>query len=153
MPIKVKIPSATLSASINKEIDERVIGVIINTLKYVGEQCVKEAREGGTYQDQTGNLRSSIGYAIVNDGRIVSDGLNNQFQQFKDGAQGVDEAKKYLQEVGTRFRGIALVVVAGMKYAYYVEKIHNRVVLSSAELLADQLVPQLLTQLGFIVKK
>lgn len=153
MPIKVKIPSATLSTSINKEIDERVIGVIINTLKYVGEQCVKEAREGGTYKDQTGNLRSSIGYAIVNDGRIVSDGLNNQFQQFKDGAQGVDEAKKYLQEVGTRFRGIALVVVAGMKYAYYVEKIHNRVVLSSAELLADQLVPQLLTQLGFIVKK
>lgn len=153
MPIKVKTPSATLSTSINKEIDERVTGVIINTLKYVGEQCVKEAREGGTYQDQTGNLRSSIGYAIVNDGRIVSDGLNNQFQQFKDGAQGVDEAKKYLQEVGTRFKGIALVVVAGMKYAYYVEKIHNRVVLSSAELLADQLVPQLLTQLGFIVKK
>lgn len=152
MPIKVKTPSATLSTSINKEIDERVIGVIINTLKYVGEQCIKEARDGGTYTDRTANLRSSTGYVILRDGKVVSKGLDQDPNATDEGRKAASTLLDQLSDTD-KSSGITLIVVAGMKYAYYVEKIHNRVVLSSAELLADQLVPQLLTQLGFIVKK
>lgn len=152
MPIKIRMPNGSLSANIGKEIDERVRKVLLETLRYVGEQCVKNARDNGTYQDQTGNLRSSIGYAIVEDGRVITDGLEAQYQQFKDGKQGLDESKKFLLEVGKRFSGLALVIVAGMNYAVYVERNHHKNVLTSAELLAEKLVPELLQQLGFKVK-
>ena len=31
---------------------------IVRILRIVGEKCINEAREHGSYQDQTGNLRS-----------------------------------------------------------------------------------------------
>ena len=43
---------------------------------------------------------------------------------------------------------IVLIVAAGMNYAYYVESIHNRVVLSSAEMLAPMLKNRILSELG-----
>lgn len=60
---------------LDQQYDEKVRKVFINVLEYVGEQCVIEARENGNYKDQTGNLRSSISYAIVEDGKIIKHGL------------------------------------------------------------------------------
>ena len=48
--------------------------------------------------------------------------------------------------------GICLIVVAGMNYAVYVEG-RGKNVLTSAKLLADRLVPQMLEQLGFTIKR
>lgn len=35
---------------------------LVEQLTYIGEECVRIARENGSYNDITGNLRSSIGY-------------------------------------------------------------------------------------------
>ncbi len=148
MPIKLQTPKGSISVSFDQQYDEKVRKVFINVLEYVGEQCVIEARDNGNYKDQTGNLRSSISYAIVEDGKIIKHGLPAQYKQ---GKQGTTEAKKYLQEVGQRFSGTTLIVVAGMNYAAYVER-NGYNVLTSAELLADELVPKLLKQLGFTTK-
>lgn len=51
----------------------------MNLLQRTGEEFVKIARLEGNYIDHTGNLRSSIGYVIVKDGRIV--GKNFQLSE------------------------------------------------------------------------
>lgn len=124
--------------------------VIVNTLCYVGEQCIIEARDSGNYTDQTGNLRSSIGYAVVWDGKVVQ---RDCIDKIKQGDKGVSDGNEYLSKCikGCRRKGIVLIVTAGMNYAEYVEaKGYN--VLTSAELKAGPLVKSLLTRLGFRTK-
>ena len=94
--------------------------VIVNTLCYVGEQCIIEARDNGNYTDQTGNLRSSIGYAVVWDGKVVQ---RDCIDKVKQGDKGVSEGDDYLSKCikKSRRKGIVLIVTAGMNYAEYVE--------------------------------
>ena len=125
---------------------ERIEQLIIYNLSYVGEQCLTEARSTNSYKDQTGNLRSSIGYIIVKDGRVIR---QSDFAVVRTGSQGKSEGEQFARSLASKFPdGIVLIVVAGMNYASYVSaKGYN--VLDSAELLADRLVPSILKQLGF----
>ena len=87
-----------------------------------GEEFVKIARKKGNYQDHTGNLRSSIGYAIINDGNI----LNENYEQSTEGTDkqtGMREAKRLISELASVYSdGWVLVGVAAMPYAVYVEE-------------------------------
>lgn len=138
----------------------------IDTFCYVGERCVSEARKAGEYNDITGNLRSSIGYVVLVDGKSYQYGKPKTFRGSKKvknakgrlvrsrGNEGVQEGQNVLENIAKEFaakypKGIVLIVSAGMKYAIYVEEYHNLNVLTSAELLADELVPRMLLQLGF----
>ena len=146
MPITLTTPTAQIKAEFNSQYDKRVRQAAIDTLMYVGESCVTEARNNGRYKDQTGNLRSSIGYVVVDNGRIVHQGAS---QKYLEGTQGETEGIKTARQVASDMsRGIALIVVAGMNYAVYVEA-RGLNVLSSAELLAESLTPQLLKAVGF----
>ena len=150
MPIKRETPNSEIDKFIELEIEKQK-QLIIRNLTYVGENCVNEARSynGKQYTDQTGNLRSSTGYVIVEDGNIVQVG---NFQQIKSGSEGPREGQAFARQIASQFsKGICLIVVAGMKYASYVSaKGYN--VLDSSELLADKLVPQMLEQLGIKYK-
>ena len=149
MPIRLSTPDSELDAYIDASL-EKARQVIINTFAYVGESCVTEARDNGSYIDQTGNLRSSIGYAVVVDGQIVRSKVSDQV---KDGVAGKGEATAFLSRLASEHKtGICLIVVAGMNYAVYVEG-RGKNVLTSAKLLADRLVPQMLEQLGFTIKR
>lgn len=118
---------------------------IIDVLKYVGEEAVNEARNNHRYQNQTGNLSSSIGYCIVEDGKVIFGG---DFEVVKDGAKGADEGRKYLERLASGHpSGLALIVVAGMEYAAYVEA-KNLNVLDSAEQMAENILPKLLKGLN-----
>lgn len=120
---------------------ENIIQKVINAFLELGERCVAQARDKGSYQDRTGNLRNSIGYVVLRDG--VKVGGSNPIRQ---------EGKKFLEELSWKYRnGIVLIIVAGMNYATYVEA-RNYDVLTSAELLAERLVPKLLKDLGFSVE-
>ena len=138
---------------IGDQINDSVVAhleVIVDTLCYVGEQCIIEARDSGSYTDQTGNLRSSIGYAVIWDGRIVQKAF---IEKVKNGDHGSSEGEKFLDKCISRRRrkGIVLIVTAGMNYAEYVEaKGYN--VLTSAELKAGPLVKRLLSRLGIKTK-
>lgn len=118
----------------------------INALKYVGLECVKEARQSGKYTDQTGNLRSSIGYAILEDGKPIEKDKFDKVKATAEKARGKSESL-ITQLSSTYNKGLVLVVVAGMDYAAYVEA-RGYNVLNSAETLAKTLVPQMLKQLG-----
>lgn len=124
--------------------------VVVNTFCYVGEMCIIEARDGGTYTDRTGNLRSSIGYAVVWDGKVVQ---RNCADKVKDGDKGVSEGDAFLSQriKKAKKKGIVLIVTAGMNYAEYVEA-KGYVVLTSAELKAKDLAKSMLTRLGFVIK-
>ena len=122
---------------------------VIRILRIVGEKCINEAREYGSYQDQTGNLRSSIGYIVLKDGKpIEKGGFAPTERGTKKGKDGQKEGEAFINKVISQYpKGFVLVVVAGMKYASYVEA-RNYNVLSSAELLAEKEVPKLLKALS-----
>ena len=125
---------------------------IILQLCRLGEMCVNHAREIGPetgFHDQTGNLRSSIGYVVYQDGREV----DIKFDRIVHGDQGMIKGMMLAREVAGKYpRGFVLVVVAGMEYAVDVES-RDRDVLSSAEHLAEEKLPGLLKQIDSKVKK
>lgn len=139
--VACKIDKHKINAHISRHIEEVSLHVITQ-LAYIGEECVRIARQGGTYKDRTGNLRSSIGYVILRDGQPI---IRGQERQYKDGTEGAGAAETLLGTLRGEFpKGIVLIVCAGMKYAAYVEEIHHRDVLASAELTAKSLARQLL---------
>lgn len=119
---------------------------VIELLHHVGEQAVKTAKllpPSVGFHDQTANLRSSIGYAVFKDGKNVTAGAG--FQAVAGGHEGLKKGQELADTIGAKFKGYTLVVVAGMKYAVYVEKGHKlpngkmtrpRDVLTSAERIA-----------------
>lgn len=123
-----------------------IADLIIKQLSYIGEECIRIARENGSYNDITGNLRSSIGYVILYDGKPVQYGASKRYSGEKgNGEQGAPAAEALLQKLQAKFPwGIVLVVCAGMNYAAYVEHVHHKDVLTSAELKAESLMKQLL---------
>lgn len=146
MPIKVTTPPEKIAKFFEQQV-QRATDALVRTMMYVGERCVNEARTNHTYLNQTGNLTSSLGYAVSVDGKIVG---TPKFDKILQGGDGASNGKQYVSEIIAQYpQGIALVLVAGMNYAAYVTaKGYN--VLDSAETLADTLVPKMLKQLGLI---
>lgn len=146
MGIVQKTPMSEIDEYIAQQV-ERIINALTYNLQYVGERCLNAARETNSYKDQTGNLRSSLGYVIASDGKIV---YQSNFEVVKQGGSGAKSGIQFAKEIVRQFpEGIVLVVVAGMNYAAHVSAT-GRDVIDSAELLADKLVPQILKQLGFM---
>lgn len=118
---------------------------LIESLTRVGEEAVKLAKmippERG-FKDRTGNLRSSIGYVVLVDGKPVK----VAFAAVKGGHAGVNEGLRLALQVGSKTEGYALVVVAGMNYAVHVES-KGRDVLTSAEKFAEKEVAKELADL------
>ena len=119
----------------------------IARLQRLGEMCLIEARNNKGYMMQTGALLSSTGYMIFVDGVA----LHTQFDA-ASGAEsyaaqeGVKSGESLAEKVGKETKGVALVVVAGMNYAAYVEAKGDNV-LSSAEHLAQRELPRMLEKL------
>lgn len=124
-----------------REAEKQMIEKVIRVLRYCGEMAVNEAKTSGAYQDQTGNLRSSLGYVVVINGKIQEENFSIQI-----GQDGASEGKNLAYELARQTPDVALIVVAGMKYASYVES-RGINVLTSAEQMAKTLVPNLLKQL------
>ncbi|NLO71970.1 MAG: hypothetical protein GX102_13705 [Porphyromonadaceae bacterium] len=129
---------------------ERVTQKIIMMLIRAGEFFVGHARQNGSYQNRTGNLRSSIGYVIVNNGIvvemsnfdaiatqdrvilvdfIVNDGKYQGRSKQRNvkikggtGETGAIDGKAFAMEIASNYpNGIVLICVAGMEYGKHVE--------------------------------
>lgn len=134
-----------IQEQIYKEIETRKKAVL-RTLIYVGKEAVNKARSSHKYIDQTGNLTSSIGFVVLDDGVVVS---KSSFPTVKKGSKGKRDGTNFLKSlIAENKKGMVLIVVAGMNYASYVEAM-GLDVLISAELYAEQKIPELLRQLGF----
>lgn len=114
---------------------------ITKSLVKLGEECIAKirVRSGSeSWYDRTGNLRSSIGYAVYDYGIKQ---IESAFQIVRNGNEGSSEGKKMISQLGSEYsNAYALVVVAGMNYASYVEALENKDVLASTELWAKSVV-------------
>ena len=130
-----------------KEAEKQMFDKILRVLRYAGETSVNEARNNGAYQDQTANLRNSIGYVICVDGKVINENFSLSSQGTEPSTEnGLKIGRELALSIARQSINISLIVVAGMKYASYVEsKGYN--VLTSAEQRANQLIPDLLRQL------
>ena len=139
MPIKRLTPKGAAKAYLDKQL-AMWQQAIINNLVYVGESALKQAREGHRYKDQTGNLTSSIGYAIVVDGKVFK---RSRFEVVNNGREGAANGSQFLQRIIARnSKGIVFIMVAGMPYAQYVEAM-SLDVLDSAEVMAKKMLPNI----------
>lgn len=114
---------------------------LIRTLTRMGEEGVayaKDRPQEDSWNNRTGNLRSSIGYAVYSNRQQVMrsaflptpspEGNGELGKQY--GEMALVRAAKKINHTDT-----ALVLVAGMHYAHYVEAMKNKDVLASAELM------------------
>lgn len=125
----------------------------IERMQQLGEMCLIEARNNKGYMMQTGALLSSTGYTIFVDGVALHSQFDAASGAESNAAQnGIKAGQALAEKVGKNTKGIALVVVAGMNYAAYVEaKGYN--VLSSAEHLAQRELPRMLEKLVQTINK
>ena len=95
----------------------------------------------GNYINHTGNLRSSIGYVIVKDGRIVGKNFQLSEKEGTDKQSGKRQGEQLAMDLVRSFpKGYVLIGVAGMKYAVFVEAMENKDVLSRAADKADDFI-------------
>ena len=117
----------------------------ISRLAEAGEAAIAEAVTKGKYQNITGNLRSSIGYVIGYDGKVIREGgfhkvkgRGENYQRvtfttrngkkvdfwakgkFGDGSEGSRKGLELARSVIAKTKGYSFVIVAGMEYASYV---------------------------------
>ena len=86
-----------------------------------GEKFIDIARRNGSYKDQTGNLRSSIGYIIAKNGEVVAENFTES-EKGTDKTTGKYKGRRLAEEVSlSHSGGYVLVGVAGMEYAAAVE--------------------------------
>ena len=127
---------------------ERVERLTIRALSKLGEQCVTKIRDRAgdkSWYDQTGNLRSSVGFVIAHNKNIIQ---YSAFNQVKQGSEGVKTGKDLAEKLAKRYsNNYVLIVVAGMNYAEFVEAMDNKDVLSSTELWVKEQVPLMLEKL------
>jgi len=116
------VPLFTMRAiadRIDRFVEEREQNMV-QTLSYIGEETVNMARETDPFKDHTGNLRSSIGYVVVKNGKPVK--LFVRKAKADDKGAGVAAGKALAAELGDEYNeGFVLIVFAGMEYAAAVE--------------------------------
>ena len=113
MALKSDFNEARSMKDVEKQ-KETLYQKILNSFIYAAETFIANAREQvqdhakGTYVDQTGNLRNSIGYFIFYNGELVHEKNEIITNKFK-----VEELIKPT--------GFQMILIAGMNYASYVE--------------------------------
>lgn len=120
--MRVGLKAGFTDSQIDAEIKQwmaRVYKVTLAEYSRLARQCVSDARNKGKAQggfdDQTGNLRASMGYVIFYNGKIAK-------QDFEGVSKGKKVGEVFAKKVGADYpKGWAIVIVAGMEYASYVE--------------------------------
>ena len=114
---------------------------IIIQLQYLGQECVSRIRRRGqseSWIDRTGNLRSSIGSAVYENGKKK---LSTAFESVFGGHEGSESGKRMIDALAKEYsQTYAMVVVAGMDYASYVENMNGKDVLASTRLWAESVI-------------
>lgn len=140
MGIVLKTPQDAIAVFFAKSL-EIIKEELTKALAYLGEQAVTKVRdreEIDSWYDHTGNLRSSIGYSVIEHGKIL---IESAFVPVKGGMKGQSEGRRMVEELASKYsQTYALVVVAGMSYAELVEAIESKDVLASTEIWAKQKV-------------
>ena len=118
---------------------------LLYNLEYLVAELQNHAKKSAEYNDQTGNLKSSIGGVVLKDNKPIS---YTGFQVVKKGKEGTVIGSDFLTEqIKNASKGYVLLLVAGMEYATYVENFHNLNVLKKTELYAAIEMPKIVANL------
>ncbi len=116
---------------------------VLKALSKLGDESVARIRNRSAKEswiDHTGNLRSSIGFAVYEQGVKF---MESAFAQVLSGSDGSAKGKKMINDLAKEYSKVfALVVVAGMEYAGEVEALESKDVLTSTRLWATSVVEQ-----------
>lgn len=127
---------------------DEIVGEVVSGFAEIGERVVGGVVSGelSSWNDQTGNLRSSVGYIVVRDGDVKAEG---GFQSYGEADEGPSRGRAYARSLIPLYpAGVALIIVAGMEYAAYVEAMDNKTVLAQGELETARLVNELVERLN-----
>lgn len=141
--MNIQLPQGALE-QLKKHIEaelERQQNALVNQLGYIGEDAINQQKQVSKdlgFEDQTGNLRSSYGFRLVKNGKLVSE---DGFEQILPTAtEGVKKGKDFAKEIaGSAKEHTTLVLVAGMEYAGAVAS-KGRDVLDTAEIVTTRAV-------------
>lgn len=116
---------------------------ILKALSKLGDEAVVRIRNRSAKEswiDHTGNLRSSIGFAVYEQGIKY---MESAFAQVLSGSEGSARGKKVINDLAKEYSKVyALVVIAGMEYAGEVEALESKDVLASTKIWATSIVEQ-----------
>ncbi|WP_026463491.1 hypothetical protein [Adhaeribacter aquaticus] len=130
--------------------EQKMHKAIISRLTYIGESFVGYARENGDYGDVTGNLRSSIGFAVLYKGEIMGIGGFEQADTGTDRITGTRTGRQFLETLIGEYQNFTycLIGVAGMEYAGYLEAALGRDVITGASIRARNDLMKAIQELG-----
>lgn len=113
----------------------------LKVLSKLGDECIAKIldRSGSeSWYDQTGNLRSSIGFAVYEKGVVF---MQSSFSAVLQGTDGSEVGKKMITDLAKEYAKVyALVILAGMDYASDVEAKDSRDVLESTRIWAESVI-------------
>ena len=101
------------------------------TMAEVAKEAVHYAKQHGTYQNRTHNLRSAVGSAVVRDGEII-----DLYVPAETGHADAKGKTENLIIYGERPKD-GIIIADGMEYASFVES-KNYDVISTAALVAEK---------------
>lgn len=147
----VRSNNTDIIASFAMKAEEIMHNDAINILTKLANTVLNYAQTRHTFKNQTFNLEDSYGYAIYYNGSIVKKTLSDsmatkpKIYDFEVWS-GRDAANAFLDRYPAE-DGYTLVVVAGMFYAAWVEKIHRLDVLTGSFNLAQTEIEKLFKQI------
>lgn len=149
-PMFTSAEMKAITAQMEKAMNEAALEKMIQ----VGDRAIEIVRQKikgshvDAYDNHTGNLRSSTGYIIYHDGKIV-------YKNFKKSPEGTD--KKTGLDAGLNSatselrasKGWGIILVSGMEYAGWVEG-KGYDVLTGARIGVEQSLQQAFDEIGLI---
>ena len=120
---------------------QRIVDEFQNDLQNLGKDSIvyilNNLQEIGI-ANRTGNLRSSIGFVVVKDGRIISRGGFERVDgpdRAKTSVDGSQVGQELAESLARNYpKGYALIVVVGMEYAVLLQSVENKDILASGEI-------------------
>lgn len=107
---------------IKKNIEDflkRLDQAILMRLQRVGEAFIINCRNNANFGDRTGNLRSSIGYVVLKNGKAH---VRGGFIPVKGAKEGATIGQQALARIAEQYpQGWVLIGIAGMSYGIFVE--------------------------------
>lgn len=141
-------PLKTINKAISDvdEIKKEIIGDIEKIFIQIGDQAMLNVERNRGYENQSGNLSDSRGFAIANNGRVI---YVSRFPSSEGGNKGKALA---VTRASQQVSGVGIVVVAGEDYAEHLEDMGYNVI-ASGELYVRKVVPKLMQELGLKSRK
>ena len=126
---------------------KRIEAALIYRLEYLVAELENHAKDNAGYQDQTANLKSSIGGVVLKDGKPIA------YRGFEGTQEGTGTGLEFINSLLSNYKsGYVVLIVAGMEYATYVEDMHNLNVLKKTELEMQRQLPRIMKELKLSIR-